>query len=181
MVEDGGSNMIGKTYIRFPLIALLQVFSIVTYGVTTSHALLADVRGRYRNGFDNKSSISTFSNVEEKQPYSGCYRKINGKYCGSKCVEGSVYCYNCKQIVESEIRREVEEKHRLYEDAKERLLASSKKEKQELARLSSAVWCVSFEPLIEKHKRIMENGSVPKFEPDGLVLRQVEDEKGGGK
>ena len=32
----------------------------------------------------------------------GCKRVINGKECGSKCVEGSLYCYNCKQIVDKE-------------------------------------------------------------------------------
>lgn len=64
----------------------------------------------------------------------GCKRIINGKECGSKCVEGSIYCYNCKQIIDKELheraKAEVADEIRKEKDLREVALKAAELERQ---------------------------------------------------
>lgn len=74
----------------------------------------------------------TLSNI--KKTKDGCKRIINGKHCGSRCVEGSMYCYNCKQIVDRERKESIEKEVKAeiaYENLKSEVEAERKRQERE--------------------------------------------------
>lgn len=163
------------------LTAVLLAFTYTTnlaYGRTSTLDRSARLRELDRRLHRNNSSISIYSNIQsDKDSYTiGCMREINGKRCGSKRVEGSPYCYNCKQIIDREIESKREESERKYNDALQKINASRqereqerKRKKDEIANLKSSKWDVYFETLQERHKRFMTKQKAPQFPLDGFA------------
>lgn len=99
---------------------LICLFLVASVSASTLYALeswerciyVEDFGGRCRNKREKgtvycvkheyawKKQLEAVKNAPNR-----CRRIIGNKPCGSKTTEGSVYCYNCKQIVDEEVKR----------------------------------------------------------------------------
>lgn len=159
------------------ILVVIMGLSVFAYGRSS---ILGDSLRQRRLGmslYQDGGSISTYSNVRGRDDsYEiGCMREIGGKRCGSKCVEGSLYCYNCKQIVDRERESRFEKIQNEYNKARQEIDASLRKleqeeqrERIEINRLKSSKWNVYFETLQEQHDRLLARKPEPQYPPDGL-------------
>lgn len=161
------------------VVILAVVVELSSFAYSRSSVLGGSLRQRRldRSLYGSGSSISTYSNVKggDDSYEVGCMREIGGKRCGSKRVEGSLYCYNCKQIVDRERESRIEKIQNEYNrqlqeiDAAQRKREQAKQQrKKEIRRLNSSKWNVYFETLQEQHDRILTHKPAPSFPPDGL-------------
>ena len=154
------------------IVAIIMTIGVISCFAYERSSLLGGLRQARRG-----SSISTYSNVKDSgDSYEvGCMREIGGKRCGSKRVEGSLYCYNCKQIVDRERESQLEKSRNEYNKVKQEIDASRRKREQErqqkkdeINRLNASKWNVYFETLKEQHDRVVEKKPAPQYPPDGL-------------
>ena len=164
---------------KITVVILVAIMGLPVFSYGRSSVLGGSLRQRRleRSLFQNSGSISTYSNVKggDDSYEVGCMREIGGKRCGSKRVEGSPYCYNCKQIVDRERERSLEKSRNEYNKTMQEIDASRRKreqekqrEKNEINRLRASKWNVYFETLQEQHDRMRERKPAPQCPPDGL-------------
>lgn len=160
--------------------AILVVITFLPVFVHGRSSVLGDSLRHRRletSPYRNTGAISTYSNVKGRDDsYTvGCMREIDGKRCGSKRVEGSPYCYNCKQIVNREFESRLEKSRNEYNKTMQEIDASRRQREQEkqrenneINRLKTSTWNVYFETLQEQHDRMLKMKPAPQYPPDGF-------------